>query len=59
MITVGYGDIVNIYKIYLFKTPNTPSEKIFTIFNIVITCCVFAYTMNLIGNILSNLAEKT
>ena len=45
MLTVGYGDIV----------PGNKIEKVFSIFSILITCCVFAYTMNVVGNVLENL----
>ena len=45
MLTVGYGDIV----------PGNKFEKMFSIFSILITCCVFAYTMNVVGNVLDTL----
>jgi len=38
ILTVGYGDIV----------PGNKYEKVFSIFSILITCCVFAYTMNVV-----------
>ena len=41
MITVGYGDI----------HPNTNSEKIYVIIMTLISCGVFAYSVNTIGNI--------
>lgn len=47
MLTVGYGDI----------HPVTSEEEIFGIISIIGACCVFAYTMNIIGTVLSNLEE--
>ncbi len=41
MITVGYGDIV----------PKSSYEKIYVIVITVISCGVFAYTVNTIGSI--------
>ena len=45
MLTVGYGDFV----------PGNKYEKVFSIFSILITCCVFGYTMNVVGNVLDTL----
>ena len=42
MITVGYGDIV----------PINNNEKIFAIFTMLLSCGVFAYTMNTMGSVL-------
>ena len=44
MLTVGYGDISAV----------SPLEKLFCTLTILITCCVFAYTMNVIGNIIES-----
>ena len=41
MITVGYGDI----------TPISNKEKIYVIFMTLFSSCVFAYTINTIGQI--------
>ncbi len=41
MITVGYGDII----------PQTNSERIYIIFMTLISCAVFAYSVNTIGSI--------
>ena len=46
--TVGYGDI----------TPITMPERIYGIFNAIISCGIFAYSVNTIGNIFSGLAEE-
>lgn len=43
MVTVGYGDI----------TPITKLEKIVTMGFTIINCAVFAYTVNVIGTIIS------
>ena len=48
MLTVGFGDVI----------PQTSIEKAFCIFSMLITCCVFAYSMNIIGNIIKNLDKK-
>ena len=48
MLTVGYGDI----------TPTTTIERVFSIVSIILTCGVFAYCMNVIGNIIHNREEK-
>ena len=45
MLTVGYGDI----------SPCTTIERLFSIISITFTCGVFAYCMNVIGNIIQNL----
>jgi hypothetical protein len=42
MTTVGFGDI----------TPVNSDEKIFCIFMMLLSCGVFAYTMNTMGNVL-------
>ena len=46
MLTVGYGDVI----------PQTTAERIFCILSMLITCCVFAYIMSVIGNIIESLA---
>ena len=48
MLTVGYGDV----------SPCTTIERLFSIISIILTCGVFAYCMNVIGNIIHNLEEK-
>ena len=48
MITVGYGDI----------TPVTNSERIFSLFTMLITSGVFAYSMNSINMLLLNLNSE-
>lgn len=48
MITVGYGDIL----------PINNSEKIFVVVMTIGSCANFAYTVNTIGSIFQNLAEK-
>ena len=48
MITVGYGDI----------TPKNPLEKAFSIFNMIIACGYFAFSINLIGRIISEIYEE-
>ena len=48
MITVGYGDI----------TPATNYEKVFIIFITIITCGVFAYSVNTIGSIFREITLK-
>lgn len=45
MITVGYGDI----------TPQNDYEIVLCLFTIFIACCVFAYTVNSIGQIFNEL----
>jgi len=47
MITVGYGDIV----------PINMSEKIFGMFTMLLACGVFAYTMNTIASVLTELEQ--
>lgn len=42
MITVGYGDIL----------PQTPIERFFGIFFLLVACGVFSFTLNSIGNAL-------
>ena len=46
MLTVGYGDVV----------PVTPLEKIYVIVMTLFACCVFGYTVNIIGTIFSEIA---
>lgn len=41
MLTVGYGDIV----------PYNNLEKIFTMFTMLLGCCLFAYVMSSIGGL--------
>ena len=48
MITVGYGDI----------SPINPSEKIYVIFMTLISCATFAYAINCIGSIFSEIAAN-
>lgn len=48
MMTVGYGDIL----------PLTYLERCFAIIAMMITCCIFAYIMNTIGNILEELNNQ-
>ena len=48
MVTVGYGDI----------TPITNFEKIFIIFITILTCGVFAYSVNTIGSIFREISLK-
>ena len=43
MTTVGYGDI----------HPNTPKERTLTLFTMLISCVVYAYTIGSIGNLVS------
>jgi hypothetical protein len=43
MITVGFGDVV----------PVNESEKIFVTFTMLLSCGVFAYTMNTMGVVLA------
>jgi hyperpolarization activated cyclic nucleotide-gated potassium channel 2 len=40
MITVGYGDL----------SPQTPLERLFGVFFLLVACGVFSFTMNTIGN---------
>ena len=47
MITVGFGDI----------TPDNSSEKIFAMFTMLLACGVFAYTMNTMGVVLSQIDQ--
>ena len=49
MITLGYGDIV----------PVTIFEKIYVIFVTFISCGVFAYSVNTIGNIITEMTRKS
>lgn len=49
MITVGYGDI----------TPVTLYEKIYCIFMTLVSCCVFAYVVNSIGQIIRDVQVKS
>lgn len=48
MITVGFGDI----------TPISVKEKIYVIFMTIISCGVFAYAVNTVGQIFSEIANK-
>jgi len=48
MVTVGYGDIV----------PTNTIERGFVVVITLISCGVFAYTVNSIGMIITNLAQK-
>jgi hypothetical protein len=48
MITVGFGDIC----------PTNPNEKIYVIILTVLSCGVFAYAVNTIGNIFSEISKK-
>lgn len=43
MTTVGYGDI----------HPNTPKERALTLFTMLVSCVVYAYTIGSIGNLVS------
>ena len=43
MTTVGYGDI----------HPNTPKERVLTLFTMLISCVVYAYTIGCIGSLVS------
>ena len=47
MITVGYGDII----------PVNRTERMFAIFTALVSCGVFAYTFNEIGNIFRTLTQ--
>ena len=49
MLTVGYGDIYAVQ----------PLEKVFCIFTTVTACCIFAYTMTVIGNIIESFEKKS
>jgi len=48
MITVGYGDI----------TPVNMQERLFVIIVMLISCGVFAYSINSIGRILEELSKR-
>jgi len=48
MITVGYGDI----------TPVNTQERLFVIFVMLISCGIFAYSLNSIGRILEELSKR-
>lgn len=48
MITVGYGDI----------TPVTTEERIFVIVICLLSCGVFAYSVNSIGSIIGAMTQK-
>jgi hypothetical protein len=49
MITVGYGDIY----------PVNDNERLFVILVTLLSCGVFAYSVNAIGNIISSMAFKS
>lgn len=49
MATVGYGDI----------TPKTTIEKIVTIILVIINCGVFAYAVNVVGSIFTEISNQT
>ena len=46
--TVGYGDI----------SPQTTTERIYGIFMTIVSCGIFAYSVNTIGSIFSTLEQK-
>ncbi|KAM3136932.1 hypothetical protein pb186bvf_011017 [Paramecium bursaria] len=48
MTTVGYGDL----------SPQTPIERLFGVFFLLIACGVFSFTMNTIGNTMQQLSQK-
>ena len=48
MITIGYGDIL----------PKTDGEMIFAIFAMIISCGVYAYCFNEVGNIVNEYTKK-
>lgn len=48
MLTVGYGDI----------TPQNTTERVFSIMIMVLSCGVFAYSINSVGNILKDIYKK-
>lgn len=48
MITVGYGDI----------TPVNTQERLFVIVVMLISCGIFAYSLNSIGRILEELSKR-
>ena len=48
MVTVGYGDVL----------PITALEKIACVILMLISCGIFAYSMNTIGNILENFNQE-
>lgn len=63
MNTIGYGDIVPITKrnfffqqLFIFLIIKV--EKLFVTLMTFVTCLVFAYVMNFIGDILKNFAVK-
>ncbi|KAL4434928.1 hypothetical protein ABPG74_021267 [Tetrahymena malaccensis] len=49
MITVGYGDY----------TPQNPKEMIISVFTMLLSCGVFAYSINAIGTIFNTLNKKS
>lgn len=49
MVTVGFGDIA----------PTNILEKIYVIFMTIVACGVFAYAVNTIGRIFSDMALKS
>lgn len=48
MVTVGYGDIY----------PVTPAEQVVSIVIMIVSCGVFAYSVNTIGVVFTNLAGE-
>ena len=48
MITVGFGDI----------TPINPQEKIYVIFMTLLSCGIFAYSVNTVGSIFKEMQQK-
>lgn len=47
-LTVGYGDI----------TPVNDEERLFVIFNVLVTCIIFGYSVNKIGTIFNSMSEN-
>jgi hypothetical protein len=48
MVTVGYGDVL----------PITPIEKTLCVILMLVSCGIFAYSMNTIGHILENFNQE-